>query len=124
VNEIRQAVKGTKVVIIVAGLGGGAGSGVSPVVAKLAYQMGIKVFLVVTMPFLHEGPVRRQQAKEALIKLRRYADSIKIIENESINKIQTDQVDLSEEFGKIDQMVKMEILGLIGGQIYSHNNTI
>jgi len=114
-KELIDALQNVSDIVLFCGTGGGCGSGVSPVVAKLAKQMGIKVYAVVTFPFQHEGPVRFLQATQAVAKLQEYADSVKVILNESINlKIKDDlTTPLTTAFGLIDKEMQLEIDSLI-----------
>ena len=89
IDEIKQSFEslGTQMLFLTAGMGGGTGTGASPVIAKLAREMGILTVAIVTTPKSNEGPRRRRQAEEGIDKLMQYVDSILVIENDSINKI-------------------------------------
>ena len=89
VDEIKNCFEtlGTKMLFLTAGMGGGTGTGASPVIARLAREMGILTVAIVTMPKTNEGPKRRRQAEDGIAKLSEHIDSILIIENDSINKI-------------------------------------
>lgn len=78
---------GTQMLFLTAGMGGGTGTGASPVIARLAREMGILTVAIVTTPKTNEGPKRRMQAQKGIEELREYIDSILVIENDSINKI-------------------------------------
>jgi len=109
-DKLVGLVKDTDAVILLSGLGGGTGSGVTPVIAKLAKKFGIKVFAIATMPFKHEGLSRRKKAEITLGELSANVDVLKIIENETINAMKTD---LSTAFGHIDMVFKTEVENFI-----------
>jgi cell division protein FtsZ len=73
---LKTACEGADVILIVAGLGGGAGSGISPVLARAAKENGALVLAFVTLPFLCEGNRRRQQAQQSLEQLKSIADGV------------------------------------------------
>lgn len=74
----------TQMVFITAGLGGGTGTGATPVIARVAKEMGILTIGVVTLPFLMEGRKRIQQALEGLENIRKHVDSLIVINNERL----------------------------------------
>src|SRR5690606_40275682 len=77
----------TKMLFITAGMGGGTGTGASPVLAKAAKEMGILTVAIVTTPFTFEGKKRRQQAEEGLSELKKYVDSYLVISNDRLREI-------------------------------------
>ena len=77
----------TKMVFIAAAMGGGTGTGASPVIAKLAREMGILSVAIVTTPIRDEGPLRYQQALEGIEELRQSVDSLLIIDSDHIAKM-------------------------------------
>ena len=88
-DEIQQCFEtlGTKMLFITAGMGGGTGTGASPVIAKLAREMGILTVAIVTSPLALEGEKRYRQAYKGIDELSQYVDSLLVIDNESIGKI-------------------------------------
>lgn len=87
IDEIKELVKGTDMVFITAGLGGGTGTGAAPIFAKAAQDAGALTVAVVTKPFTFEGPRRMSQALEGLDELRQYTDSLIIIPNNRVKEI-------------------------------------
>lgn len=89
IDEIRRCFEslGTQMLFLTAGMGGGTGTGASPVIARVARELGILTVAIVTTPKSNEGPKRRRQAEEGIAALSEYIDSILVIENDSINKI-------------------------------------
>ena len=81
-DQIAQWVKKVDLVFLLAGLGGGMGSGATPVVAEVASECGALVIAFVTLPFAMEGTVRRRKAEESLIALRRVCDAVIVLPND------------------------------------------
>ena len=75
---------GVKMLFIAAGMGGGTGTGASPVIAKLAHELNILTVAVVTMPFRMEGPSRYNSAVEGVSELKQWVDSTLVIDNERL----------------------------------------
>ncbi len=86
-NEIREIVKGKNLVFIAAGMGGGTGTGGAPVVAKIAKEEGCLTMAIVTRPFKFEGPTRNENATKGLKELKEIADSLIIVSNDNLLKI-------------------------------------
>ncbi len=81
---IEEALKGADMVFVTAGMGGGTGTGASPVVAEIAKELGILTTAVVTRPFLFEGNKRGRHAEQGIKELKKNVDSIIIIHNNRI----------------------------------------
>ncbi len=94
----------TKMLFITAGMGGGTGTGASPVIAALAKEMGILTVAIVTSPLSVEGNDRFSQAVEGIKKLQEHVDSLLIINNDNIIK-QYKNLSLTEAFGKADDIL-------------------
>ena len=103
--EIAAATEGTPLVFIVAGLGGGTGSGAAPLVAKLARERGALVLACVTLPFSFEGRRRRDQARESLRALQTYADAVICFENDRMGEIVLPTAGVHDAFGRTDQVL-------------------
>lgn len=85
VDQIRDLLGGnTKMVFITAGMGGGTGTGASPIIAQVAREMGILTVGIVTTPFTFEGPRRKTQADEGLAELKSNVDAIIVISNDKL----------------------------------------
>ncbi len=102
---------GAKMVFIAAGMGGGTGTGASPVIAKLAHEMGLLTVANVTSPLLWEGPTRCEQAARGIEELRKYADSLLVINNESIREMYG-KLPVSKAFGKADDILASATKGI------------
>lgn len=94
----------TRMVFITAGMGGGTGTGASPVVAKVAHDMGILTVGIVTIPFAFEGNRKIRQALEGVVELSQYVDAILVINNEKLKLIYPD-LNLSNAFAKADDIL-------------------
>ena len=91
----------TSMVFITAGMGGGTGTGGTPVVAKICKELGIISVGVVTLPFAFEGPRRKQQAKDGIKELKKYVDTLIVISNDRL-RIRFGNLKMKEAFGKSD----------------------
>lgn len=102
---------GVKMLFIAAGMGGGTGTGASPVIAKLAHDLGVLTVAVVTMPFRMEGPSRYNSAVEGVNELNQWVDSLLIIDNERLRALYG-KLPLKEAFGKADDVLGMATKGI------------
>lgn len=101
-------------VFITAGMGGGTGTGASPVIARLAKEAGALVIAVVSTPFKHEGSLKLQKALEGIEKLKEYADALIIIDNNKLAALSTKKLSFAEVFALADEPLKDAILGIAG----------
>ena len=97
-STLKSACEGAKVVFILAGLGGGAGSGIAPVLAKAAREAGALVLAFVTLPFDCEGNRREAQAQAALAQLKSAADGVICLPSQKIFKLIDENTSLVETF--------------------------
>lgn len=103
--EIQHILKdNTKMVFITAGMGGGTGTGASPIVAKAAHDMDILTVGIVTIPFAFEGKMKIRQALEGVATLSEHVDAILVINNEKLKEIYPD-LELSNAFAKADDVL-------------------
>ena len=102
---------GVKMLFIAAGMGGGTGTGASPVIAKLAHELKILTVAVVTMPFRMEGPSRYNSAVEGVSELKQWVDSTLVIDNERLRMLYG-KLPLKEAFGKADDVLSMATKGI------------
>ncbi len=112
-SEISEAVKGADLVFLAAGLGGGTGSGATPIVAEAAKQSGALTIAVVTKPFTFEGSQRERIANEALIKLRDKVDAIIIVPNDRIFTVISKDTPIVKAFEAIDEILRNALKGLV-----------
>ena len=102
---------GAKMLFIAAGMGGGTGTGASPVIAKLAHELEILTVAVVTIPFRMEGPGRYNSALEGVKELNEWVDSILVIDNERLRMLYG-KLPLKEAFSKADDVLSLATKGI------------
>lgn len=102
---------GTRMIFITAGMGGGTGTGASPVIAKLAREMGLLTVAIVTSPLAVEGKIRYEQAFRGIEELRQHVDSLLVINNENILEIYG-RLSLKQAFGKADDILASAARGI------------
>ena len=105
VEKIREALKGTDMVFITAGLGGGTGTGGAPVIAEVAREVGALTVAIVTKPFNFEGKKRMKQAEDGLANLKMTADALITIPNQRLLSISGKSMTLLEAFKKADEIL-------------------
>ncbi len=108
-EEICAAIKGTDMIFITAGMGGGTGTGAAPVVAQMAKEMGILTVGIVTKPFSFEGKRRMQQAEAGIAALREHVDSLVIIPNERLKLVSEQRITLLNGFAIADDVLRQGV---------------
>lgn len=112
IDEIREFLgKGTKMVFVTAGMGGGTGTGAAPVIAQVAKELGILTVGIVTVPFGFEGRKRRQQAENGLEEMRQNVDTLLIINNERLREI-TGNLTIGNAFSQADNVLSTAAKGI------------
>lgn len=111
-NEIREMLKGADMVFVTCGLGGGTGSGASPVIASIAKELGALTVAVVTRPFGFEGAQRKIVAESAYEKLVSQVDTIVAIPNDRILQIIDRKTSLVEAFEIVDDVLRQGVQGI------------
>lgn len=111
-EELQEMVKGADMVFIACGLGGGTGSGASPVVAKIAKEAGALTVAVVTKPFWFEGPQRISISETALDELRAEVDAIIVIPNDRLLSSITKETTAKSAFAMSDDVLKSAVEGI------------
>lgn len=101
----------TKMLFITAGMGGGTGTGASPVLAKAARELGILTVAIITTPFTFEGKRRRMQAEEGLAELKKYVDSYLVISNDRLREI-FGNLTMTAAFAKADDILTTAAKGI------------
>src|SRR5690606_36298528 len=101
----------TKMLFITAGMGGGTGTGASPVLAKAAKELGILTVAIVTTPFTFEGKRRKIQAEEGLEELKKYVDSYLVISNDRLREI-FGNLTMGAAFAKADDILTTAAKGI------------
>lgn len=111
-NEIREALKGADMVFVTCGLGGGTGTGASPLVAGLARDMGALTVAVVTKPFSFEGSQRKAIAEKGLEELEEKVDTLIVIPNDRLLQVIDKKTSLIEAFETCDEVLKYGVSGI------------
>ncbi len=106
---ITDALKGTDMVFITAGMGGGTGTGAAPIIANLAKEMGILTVGIVTKPFGFEGKHRMEQAEEGIKELAKSVDSLVVIPNERLKFFSTEKITLANAFDAADDVLRQGV---------------
>mgnify|MGYP000902143350 CR=1 FL=1 len=102
---ISDALKGTDMVFITAGMGGGTGTGAAPIIAQVAKDMGVLTIGVVTKPFKFEGKKRMEQAQSGISRLAEHVDSLIVIPNDHLHGVREKPLSLTEAFALADEVL-------------------
>ncbi|MBI4087826.1 cell division protein FtsZ [Candidatus Kaiserbacteria bacterium] len=111
-EEIQEVLKGSDMVFITCGMGGGTGTGAAPVVAKVARELGALTVGVVTRPFGFEGQQRMRLAEAGLTELRKAVDALIIIPNDKLLAIVSRETGIKNAFGMCDDILKQAVEGI------------
>ncbi|WP_375327038.1 cell division protein FtsZ [Candidatus Tisiphia endosymbiont of Nemotelus uliginosus] len=111
-DEIRGHLEGSNMVFITAGMGGGTGTGASPVVAKIAKELGILTVGVVTKPFHFEGRHRLRTATQGLLDLQRVVDTLIVIPNQNLFRIANEHTTFADAFKMADDVLHAGVRGV------------
>lgn len=111
-EKLGEILEGADMVFITAGMGGGTGTGASPVIAKLCKELGILTVGVVTKPFLFEGKKRFRQAEKGIIELESNVDSLITIPNQRLLYLAGESLSLVETFKKADEVLLNAVRGI------------
>ncbi len=101
----------TKMLFLTAGMGGGTGTGAAPVIAEIAREKGILTVGVVTNPFSTEGGYRKQYAEDGLAELKKYVDTLLIINNDKLIEVYGD-LTFTQAFGKANEVLNTATKGI------------
>ncbi|MCM8833549.1 MAG: cell division protein FtsZ [Candidatus Omnitrophica bacterium] len=116
-EKIAEALKNTQIIFLIAGLGGGTGTGGTPVIAKIAKDLGAIAISLVTTPFEWEGEMRNKYAQEGIENLLKNVDTLIHISNQKLYEITDEKTPLEEAFGKIDEII-LRTISSISDLIY------
>ncbi len=112
-SEISEAVQGADLVFLSAGMGGGTGTGATPVIAEAAKQAGALTIAVVTKPFAFEGSQRERLAAEGLMKLKDKVDALIVVPNDRIFTVISKDTPIVKAFEAIDDILRKALKGLV-----------
>lgn len=104
-DDVRDALAGSDMVFVTAGMGGGTGTGAAPVIAKVGREIGALVVAIVTKPFAYESKKRMQIAEHGLKELREHVDALIVIPNQRILSIVDKDVSFMEALAKVDNVL-------------------
>jgi cell division protein FtsZ len=105
IDEIRDHLTGAHMVFVTAGMGGGTGTGASPIVAKVARELGILTVGVITKPFHFEGQRRMRFAEAGIIELQKVVDTLLIIPNQNLFRVANEKTTFADAFAMADQVL-------------------
>jgi cell division protein FtsZ len=105
IDEIRDHLTGAHMVFVTAGMGGGTGTGASPVVARVARELGILTVGVVTKPFHFEGQRRMRVAESGIMELQKSVDTQIIIPNQNLFRVANEKTTFADAFAMADQVL-------------------
>ena len=108
-DEIANALKGSQMVFITAGMGGGTGTGAAPVVAEVAHALGILTGGIVTKPFSFEGKRKMGLAEQGIANLLMHVDSLIVIPNERLKMISQEKITLMNAFQAADNVLRQGV---------------
>ncbi len=111
-EEIYEALKGADMVFITAGMGGGTGTGASPVIASIAQDLGMLTVGVVTKPFSFEGNHRRKTAEQGIEQLRPMVDTLIVIPNDRLLQTASKNTSMLQAFQMADNVLRQGIQGI------------
>jgi len=112
IEQIREAVEGADMVFVTAGMGGGTGTGASPVVAREAKSCGALTVAVVTKPFKFEGDKRMRRAVDGIEALKKEVDTLIVIPNERLKSIGTRSASFKELIARADEVLLHAVKGI------------
>ena len=111
-DELKDAVRGAEMVFVTAGMGGGTGTGASPVVGEVARETGALTIGVVTRPFSFEGRKRQERAEEGIACLREKVDTLIVIPNDRLLAICDAKASIEDAFRTADDVLRQGIQGI------------
>ena len=111
-EEIANAIKGSDMIFITGGMGGGTGTGSAPVVAKIARESGALTVGVVTKPFLFEGQERMRMALQGIEELKKEVDALITIPNDRLLAIVDKETSVKNAFEQADNVLRQAVEGI------------
>ena len=104
-SEIEEALKGADMIFVTCGMGGGTGTGASPVIAEIAQDLGALTVGIVTKPFSFEGKKRMEQALAGLDELKKHVDTLIVIPNDRLRELIDKSTPMLEAFREVDNVL-------------------
>lgn len=112
IDKIKEILRDTHMVFIATGLGGGTGTGASPVIAKTAKEMGILTVAVATLPFRFEGKRKMEVALKGLERLKESVDAYIVIHNQKVSELSNKALTIGEAFREVDSILSRAVRGI------------
>jgi cell division protein FtsZ len=112
IDQIRDSLQGADMVFLAAGMGGGTGTGGTPIVAQVAQEMNALTVGVVTLPFNFEAKRRRKVANGGVTELRDHVDTLIVVPNENLFSIINRRTPMTEAFGFADDVLRQGVQGI------------
>ena len=112
IDQIRDSLQGADMVFLAAGMGGGTGTGGTPIVAQVAQEMNALTVGVVTLPFNFEAKRRRKVANGGITELRNHVDTLIVVPNENLFSIINRRTPMTEAFGFADDVLRQGVQGI------------
>ena len=112
-ERIQELIKGADMVVLATGLGGGTGTGATPVVAEIAREHGILTVAIVTLPFAWEGNTKGERAMQGLDVLKDVVDAYTVIPNDKLKKVAPKDIPTMKAFQLVDQFLCDAMTGLV-----------
>lgn len=111
-EEIYEALKGSDMVFVTCGMGGGTGTGAAPLVAQIAKELGALTVAVVTKPFTFEGQRRKKMAEMGIEELKDKVDTLITIPNDRLLQVIDKKTSLADAFGIVDDVLRQGVQGI------------
>jgi cell division protein FtsZ len=111
-DELYEVLKGSDMVFVTSGMGGGTGTGAAPIVAQIAKEVGALTIGVVTRPFTFEGSRRAQSAEAGIARLKEHADTLIVIPNDRLLQMVDKRASLQDAFRLADDVLRQGIQGI------------
>ncbi|HIC92797.1 MAG TPA: cell division protein FtsZ [Anaerolineae bacterium] len=111
-DQLYEVLKGADMIFLTAGMGGGTGTGASPVIAQIAKEVGALTIGVVTKPFSFEGRRRQQIAEEGIERLKEHVDTLIVIPNDRLLQIMDKKASIQQAFLTADDILRQGIQGI------------
>lgn len=112
-KDIRKVLEGADLVFVTCGMGGGTGTGASPVVAKIAKELGSLVVAIVTFPFMVEGRIRKENAIYGIENIKPYCDILIVIQNDNISKTFSEDIPIVKAYREVDNILRQAVQGIV-----------
>jgi cell division protein FtsZ len=111
-DQIKHVLRGSDMVFVTAGEGGGTGTGAAPVVARIAREVGALTVGIVTLPFRFEGTRRRSQAEDGISELRQVCDTVIVIPNDRLLEVLERSTSMIDAFRIADDVLRQGVQGI------------